>query len=252
MRKKHFLFVLPILFIFACTPKEPKLPDVIDTGIVGKMIKVQGGKFMMGCADCEVDESPVREVTLSTFYIAEFEVIQEQWIAIMEEENPAYFKGDSLPVEQVSWNQVSAFITKLNEKSGKKYRLPTEAEWEFAARGGIKTNGYLYSGSNDIDVVAWYIGNNDDETTQKVGQKQPNELGLYDMSGNVAEWVQDRYWLYGDAPETNPTGPNSGTNRVFRGGRCDFPASDCTVTARRSDRPANKYYNVGFRLVLVP
>lgn len=252
MKVVKFAILVPIVFVLACSSKEPKLADVVDTGVVGKMIKVEGGKFMMGCSDCAVDEAPVREVTLSTFYIGEFEVLQEEWIAIMEEENPSYHQGDSLPVEQVSWNQVSTFITKLNEKTGKTFRLPTEAEWEFAARGGIKTMGYTYSGSNDINEVAWYLDNNEEEETQKVGQKLPNELGLFDMSGNVAEWVQDRYWVYSEAAETNPAGPSSGTTRVCRGGRCDHEASDCTVTARRSDRPANKYYNLGFRLVMVP
>lgn len=252
MKVVKFAILVPIVFVLACSSKEPKLADVVDTGVVGKMIKVEGGKFMMGCSDCAVDEAPVREVTLSTFYIGEFEVLQEEWIAIMEEENPSYHQGDSLPVEQVSWSQVSTFITKLNEKTGKTFRLPTEAEWEFAARGGIKSMGYTYSGSNDINEVAWYLGNNESESTHKVGQKLPNELGLYDMSGNVAEWCEDRYGPYTSTAQTNPTGSTSGSTKVFRGGRCDYEASDCTVTARRSDRPANKYYNLGFRLVMVP
>lgn len=247
--------VILSILLFACSSTEPEiiLPDIVETGVVGKMIKVQGGTFTMGCSDCAVDEAPVREVTLSTYYIGEFEILQSEWVAVMEEVDPSYNTvGDSLPVEQVSWNQVSAFITKLNASTGKKFRLPTEAEWEFAARGGVNSLGYTYSGSNDIDEVAWYLDNNEDEISQKVGQKQANELGLFDMSGNVAEWCQDRYWAYKDEAETNPTGPNSGTTRVFRGGRCDFDANDCTVSVRRSDKPANKYYNLGFRLVMVP
>ena len=202
MKVVKFAILVPIVFLLACSSKEPKLADVVDTGVVGKMIKVEGGKFMMGCSDCAVDEAPVREVTLSTFYIGEFEVLQEEWIAIMEEENPSHHQGDSLPVEQVSWNQVSTFITKLNEKTGKTFRLPTEAEWEFAARGknqsefpwdnqDVKNGDGCYYANFKPDRGNYTKDGN--LITSKVGIYSPNSNGLYDMAGNVAEWTSTIY-----------------------------------------------------------
>ena len=161
---------------------------------------------------------------------------------------PSTFKGDNLPVYNVSWNNCQEFINKLNKITGKKFRLPTEAEWEYAARGGKKSQGYQYSGSNNISDVAWYEDNSGNNP-QDVGSKQANELGIYDMSGNVWEWCQDRYGKYSSSSQTNPTGANSGSDRVFRGGGWDISARFCRSSYR--DNIAPDYRNfLGFRLVL--
>ncbi|MBO4741207.1 MAG: SUMF1/EgtB/PvdO family nonheme iron enzyme, partial [Bacteroidales bacterium] len=154
-----------------------------------------------------------------------------------------------LPVEQVSWDECNTFITKLNALTGKKFRLPTEAEWEFAARGGNKSKGYKYSGSNNIDEVAWYNENND-YTTHIVKTKQPNELGLYDMSGNVFEWCQDWYDDYNRGSQTNPKGASEGSYRVLRGGSWDDNARDCRVSNRDYGTPDHRFHDLGFRLAL--
>ena len=165
--------------------------------------------------------------------------------------NPSNWKGDNLPVERVSWNDAQEFITKLNQKTGAKFRLPTEAEWEYAARGGNKCNGYKYSGSNSIDNVAWYTSNSGSKTHQ-VGTKSPNELGIYDMSGNVWEWCQDWYVSYSSGSQTNPRGASSGSIRVIRGGGWGNIARECRVSVRLSNPPGYGDGNGGFRLVLVP
>ena len=159
-----------------------------------EMVFVKGGTFMMGAtpeqgSDAGDGEKPVHSVTVSDFYIGKYEVTQAQWKAVMGK-NPSHYKGENRPVERVSWYDIQKFIEKLNAKTGKRYRLPTEAEWEYAARGGNQSKGYKYSGSNDIGSVAWYTNNSGDRT-HPVGQKQPNELGLYDMTGNVWEWCSD-------------------------------------------------------------
>ena len=164
--------------------------------------------------------------------------------------NPSYFKGDNLPVENVSYNDVKEFILKLNQKTGKTFRLPTEAEWEYAARGGKKSKGYKYPGSNNIDNVAWYYENSSLKT-HTVKTKQPNELGIYDMSGNVEEWCSD-YW-YGDytsEAQTDPQGPSSGSYRVYRGGSLLSDARDCRISNRSLSKPSNRFLNLGFRLAL--
>jgi formylglycine-generating enzyme required for sulfatase activity len=189
-------------------------------------------------------------VTVSDFYIGKYEVTQKQWVDVMGS-NPSKFKGDDLPVEMVSWNDVQKFIEAVNQKTGKKYRLPTEAEWEYAARGGNKSKGNKYSGGNNIDDVAWY-GGNSGSRTQAVGTKSANELGIYDMSGNVWEWVSDWYGEYSSSAQTNPAGPSSGSGRVDRGGGWNYSAGRCRVSARDGDHPGNRYGNIGFRLVLPP
>ncbi len=217
-------------------------------GVSIEMVEIFGGTFQMGSNDGEGNEKPVHAVTVSDFSIGKTEVTQAQWVAIMGS-NPSRFKGDNLPVEKVSWNDVQTFLGKLNEKTGKNYRLPTEAEWEYAARGGNISRHYTFSGSNTIDDVAEYEGNNK-KSTKPVGGRKPNELGLYDMSGNVWEWCRDWFGAYPVYAQTNPQGPSTGMRRVDRGGSwIDIPARSAY---RDFISPSDSYDNLGFRLVLVP
>ena len=225
----------------------------VEIPIEPEMILVQGGTFTMGCTseqgdDCEDDEKPARQVTISDFYIGKYEITQAQWKAVMGY-NLSHFRGDNLPVEMVSWNEVREFITKLNGMTGHRYRLPTEAEWEYAARGGNKSNGYKYSGSNTIDSVAWYKDNSGGQT-RPVGAKQANELGIYDMSGNVYEYCSDWYVNYNSNAQTNPQGPSTGSSRVFRGGSWNRNAKNARVSYRGNGNPDEGYGNLGFRLAL--
>lgn len=216
------------------------------------MVFVEGGSFTMGCTseqgdDCDDDEKPAHRVTLDGFYISKHEVTQGQWEFVMGN-NPSYFSGCSnCPVEQVSWNDVQEFIRKLNAKTGKRFRLPTEAEWEYAARGGAKSRGYKYSGSNSLSSVDWYYENSGDRT-HEVGQKQPNELGIYDMSGNVWEWCSDWYGDYSSSSQTNPKGPSYGEYRVVRGGSWLDDRRDCRVSYRYNNAPDTRRNYAGFRL----
>jgi formylglycine-generating enzyme required for sulfatase activity len=225
-------------------------------GVRFDMVFAKGKTFTMGCSDDECSETewgwelPTHSVTLKDFSIGKFPVTQELWKAVMGD-NPSGFKGDNLPVEMVSWEEVQKFITKLNSATGKKFRLPTEAEWEFAARGGSKSNRYKYSGSNDADAVAWYVVNGENKT-HPVGAKEPNELGLYDMSGNVWEWCSDWYKsdYYAISPQNNPQGPSSGLGRVVRGGSWYYIVQYCRVANRFYYSPGFRFSNIGFRLVL--
>ncbi|MBQ6729583.1 MAG: SUMF1/EgtB/PvdO family nonheme iron enzyme [Bacteroidales bacterium] len=222
-------------------------------GVSFTMKLVEGGTFQMGAtseqgSDAYNSEKPVHSVTLSNYYLGETEVTQALWNAVMGS-NPSYFEGDALPVEQVAWNDCQEFIRKLNQKTGKNFRLPTEAEWEYAARGGKKSNGYKYAGSNDIGSVAWYT-NNSDSKTHPVKGKSPNELGLYDMSGNVWEWCSDWYGSYSSGSQTNPQGLSSGSNRVLRGGGWDYFARICRVSHRYCYDPDIRNRHYGFRLAL--
>ena len=226
------------------------------------MVFVKGGTFMMGCTDKfdEDKDKPAHRVTLSDFYIGRHEVTQGLWVSLMES-NPSQHTGDdSLPVEVVSWNDAKKFIRKLNEKTGKKYRLPTSAEWEYAARGGNRSGGYRYSGSDTLDNVAWYsedysnVGwcNNDlgNCKTHPVGAKHANELGIYDMSGNVWEWVNDWYGEYDSSDRTNPLGPPDGDSRVNRGGAMNTGGWGCRVCGRDHNPPGWRSGIIGFRLAL--
>jgi formylglycine-generating enzyme required for sulfatase activity len=219
-----------------------------------EMVFVQGGTFTMGCTpeqggDCKDYEKPVHQVTLSNFSIGKYEVTQAQWQAVIGD-NPSKFKGcDNCPVENVSWDEVQEFIRQLNQKTDKQYRLPTEAEWEYAARGGAKKRGYKYSGSNILDEVAWFA-NNAGAKTQQVGQKKANELGIYDMSGNVYEWCRDWYGNYSSGSQTNPGGISSGSARVGRGGSFLDNADRCRVAMRSGNGSGTRYVDLGFRLVL--
>ena len=223
-------------------------------GVTFMMLNVQGGTFTMGAtaeqgSDAYSYEKPAHQVTLSSYSIGLTEVTQALWQSVMGS-NPSYFTGDlNRPVEYVSWYDCQTFISKLNEMTGRRFRLPTEAEWEYAARGGIRSMGYKYAGSNTIDDVAWYSSNSSSKT-HPVAAKAPNELGLYDMSGNVWEWVQDRYGSYTNDSQTNPTGPSSGYDRVFRGGSWSEYARDCRVSKRVSEGPSLRDYYLGLRLAL--
>jgi len=232
-----------------------------------EMVTVQGSTFTLGCRDsnCNNRELPTHSVMLSSFTIGKYVVTQAQWILVMGN-NPSYFSGNNLPVEQVSWIDIvgtsgnymdlngtryfeNGFIFKLNQITGKSYRLPTEAEWEYAARGGNQgsvTN--IYSGSSTIDNVAWYF-NNSNVKTQPVGSLSPNELGIYDMSGNVWEWCTDWYGDYTSPTKINPTGPTSGLNRVLRGGSWLVGAQNCRVAYRNYDSPNTRSSSIGFRVV---
>ncbi|GHU99980.1 hypothetical protein FACS1894159_04910 [Bacteroidia bacterium] len=219
------------------------------------MVYVQGGSFTMGAMRerdgmGDGDELPTHLVSLPDFYIGKYEITQAQWIAVMGS-NPSNISGDDLPVENVSWNDVREFIVQLNKATGRQYRLPTEAEWEYAARGGKKSLGYRYAGSNNVDDVAWHEGNSGGKT-HPVGTKQPNELDIYDMSGNVWEWCSD--WFnnnyYKNSPEMSPTGPVSGAIRVFRGGSWYYFVSCCRVADRVAYSPDICDCGLGFRVVL--
>ena len=227
-------------------------------GVTFKMVKVAGGTFTMGAtAEQEFaydDERPAHQVTLTDdYYIGQTQVTQALWTAVMGS-NPSNFTGDNLPVEKVSWDDCQSFIEKLNsllsnELDGMRFALPTEAQWEFAARGGKQSKGYKYAGSNNIDDVAWY--GDARGYTHPVAQKQPNELGLYDMSGNVYEWCQDWFGGYSSNAQTNPQGPKDGEKRVIRGGSWHIYAERCRVSNRYDSASGHRYDSIGFRLCLI-
>ena len=220
--------------------------------LINNMVYVSGSTFTMGGtseqgSDAYDDEKPTHSVTLSSYYICKYEVTQALWRAVMGN-NPSNFKGDNLPVECVSWDDCQTFINRLNSYTGRNFRLPTEAEWEFAARGGNYSRHYKYSGSNYISDVAWYDGNSSNRT-HPVGTKQANELGLYDMSGNVWEWCSDWYGSYSSYSQNDPTGPNSGSDRVGRGGSWYYGARGCRSSYRDCSTPGDRYDDLGLRLV---
>ena len=237
-------------FTLTMTEKKNVIPPIIQK-LMDNMVRVEGGTFMMGAtseqgSEADRDEKPVHQVTLSSFSIGRYEVTQEEWEAVMDS-NPSNFKGVKFPVEQVSWNDCQTFIRKLNQMTGKQFRLPTESEWEYAARGGSKSCGYKYAGGDNLGSVAWYTDNSGNKT-HEVGKKQPNELGLYDMSGNVWEWCQDWYGSYSSSSQTNPRGASSGSYRVYRGGSWRSNAWICRVSLRYGNSPDNRYSILGLRL----
>ncbi|MGL4363808.1 MAG: formylglycine-generating enzyme family protein [Bacteroidales bacterium] len=259
--QEAFMLIQPLIKSMF-DPKKRKIlnknTDGLDLQLEVKNIEfdmtfVQGGSFSMGCTseqgtDCDMDERPSHRVTLSDYYIGKYEVTQNLWEAVMEK-NHSYSKGDELPVENVSWLDCMEFIRRLNVLTRKKFRLPTEAEWEYAARGGRKSNGYKYAGSNNIKEVAWFWDNST-KVTRKVGSGKPNELGIYDMSGNVYEWCSDWAALYSSKSQINPKGPIVGTERILRGGSWYSPEENCRISLRFSNIPSNTYRNSGFRLAL--
>jgi formylglycine-generating enzyme required for sulfatase activity len=226
--------------------------ELLSTANSCKMIAIKGDSFLMG-SNKESDEKPIHKVTLSDFYIGKYEITQKQWRGLMGSDPlELKFKGcDECPVENISWNDVQEFLQKLNSKTGKKYRLPTEAEWEYTARGGNKSQGYIYSGSNGINNVAQYEGNNN-KNIKPVGTKKANELGIYDMSGNVYEWCGDWYGekYYSSSPTNNPSGSSVGKYRVLRGGAWYNNLTNCRVVNRNADFPDVRYGNNGFRICL--
>lgn len=257
--------------------KEFSIFDVID---YDDMVMVEGGTFIMGAtseqgSDAERNEFPTHQVTLSDFYIGKYEVTQSLWEYVVsytgecadgslmstysldvwfgdDEPSSSIGLGANYPAYYVSYEDiVGIFIPRLNRITGKTFRLPTEAEWEYAARGGNKSKGYKYSGSNIIGDVAWYSDNSSSKI-HEIGTKVPNELGIYDMSGNVYEFCSDGYDSYSSYAQTNPTGSVSGSNRVYRGGCYDSDAERCRVSNRGTSTPLYRYDSVGFRLALVP
>jgi len=228
------------------------MSKAVTDRIWSNMVEVKGGIFRMGAtpeqgSDADEDEIPVHSVTLDDFRICRYPVTQGEWQALMGH-HPSHFRRDpNLPVEKVSWEDAQSFIAHLNSMTSGGYRLPTEAQWEYAARGGEKTRGYKYSGSDEVDEVAW-TDRNSKNKTHPVGQLKANELGLFDMSGNVWEWCQDWYGEYGAKPLINPPGPASGGRRVMRGGGwLSYPVR-ARVSNRFSIYPGDRFYYDGFRL----
>jgi len=239
--------------------KRIALRDSIVKRITAQMVYITGGTFKMGCMEgldptCATWEKPAHPVTLKSFYLAKFEVSQAEWEAVMNSK-PFYWSDcPQCPVEQVSWLDAQRFVQKLNTITSNRFRLPTEAEWEFAARGGNAGSQFLYSGSNTLEEVGWFGANagNSGNRTQPVGLKQPNTLGLYDMSGNVAEWCSDWFvhTYYNQRVVKQPTGPVEGQSRVLRGGCYGYYAVSCRVTCRYGDSPDRRFRRYGFRLAM--
>ena len=257
------LWILCLSFISSSRAPLPMPGQQVPEG----MVLVKGGTFLVGSEEISSDEEPVHPVSLNNFYIGKSEVTQAEWTAIMGN-NPSVFKGENLPVENVSWYQAVEFCNKKSREEGlipcysgsgdqvtcdftaDGYRLPTEAEWEYACQGGRESRHYEYSGSAHLDQLAWFELNSAYKT-QPVKGKKPNELGIYDMSGNVAEWCWDRYdgAYYQKSPQKNPTGPASGENRLYRGGHVCDPGEWLRYWKRFSSPPLYKYFNLGLRVV---
>ena len=254
------LFAVVLVMVLTSRVSKPDLQPQIETitvnGVSFNMVYVEGGTFKMGATeeqgnDSYNDEKPSHYVTLSDYYIGETEVTQELWKAVMGN-NPSYYSDDEKkPVDSVSWNNVQEFITKLSNQTNRKFRLPTEAEWEYAARGGNQSCNCKYSGDDSIDKIAWYYSNSKEET-HPVAQLRPNELGLYDMSGNVWEWCQDWYSedYYYSGENFNPNGPSKCNYHVLRGGSCVTDARRCRVSNRYYNMSQFRYRSYGFRLVM--
>lgn len=231
--------------------------DTALARLENELVHIEGGSFMMGCARmqeqqkcaCGDDDQPTHRVSVGSFFLSKYEVTQALWMAVMGS-NPSLDQGSPRkPVERVSWNNAQTFIGRLNALTGEHYRLPTEAEWEYAARGGDYGRNTIYAGSDDLGSVAWYADNSGGET-HPVGLKTPNELGLYDMNGNVQEWCSDHYdkAYYSRCPSNDPPGPLSGQFRVLRGGSCYSGPCQCRPENRYRHLPEHRYFLFGFRL----
>ena len=252
-------------------PAHPKKADPINSlaeplrthlkKLMADMVLVEGGTYMMGNPDRDRNDEYAKdvphEVTLSSFYICKYEVTEALWTAVMGSNPSKYPLGDNYPVEQVNWYDSQDFVEKLSELTGRHFRLPSEAEWEYAARGGQRSRGYRYSGSYALDEIGWHVGNAH-HYKREVGTKKPNELGLYDMTGNVSEWCQDKLDIeyYHHSPSFNPQGPDRSTykdNRCFRGGSfCDDEKYDelKVYTRNTGMPPEEKYGHLGLRLAM--
>ena len=253
-------------------PAQPKKADPINSlaeplrshlkKLVADMVLVEGGTYMMGNPDRDKNDEYAKdvphEVTLSSFYICKYEVTEALWTAVMGSNPSDHKSGDNYPVEQVNWYDCQDFVEKLSELTGRHFRLPTEAEWEYAARGGQRSRGYRYSGSYNLDEIGWHVGNAH-HYKREVGTKKPNELGLYDMTGNVSEWCQDKLDIeyYHHSPSINPQGPDRSTykdNHCFRGGSfCDDDKYDELKVYTRNIGgmpPEEKYGHLGLRLAM--
>ncbi len=241
--------VRPVRSVVVPPVAEEQSKSFTVNGVSFNMIKVASGTFMMGTEDGEDNERPLHQVSLSNYFIGETEVTQELWTAVMGE-NPSYYVGENLPVEVVNWRNCQSFIEALNALTGEQFSLPTEAQWEFAARGGNASEGYLYSGSNSLNDVAWYESNCE-ATTHPVASKKANELGLYDMTGNVAEWCLDWYGSYSSSPQIDPVGPETGKNKVCRGASIHSnKLFQMQNTFRDFNAPVSMSDAIGLRLVL--
>ena len=263
--KKTFL-ILAVLFALLPTFASAQFHDYVEStlGLNMKMVYVEGGQFQMGATSEQSgagsDEYPVHSVTLDSYYISATEVTQAQWQAVMgttihQQASKAGYSvksvGSDYPMYYVSWEEARAFCSELSALTGKTYLLPTEAQWEYAARGGKKSRSSQYSGSYSVDAVAWYSSNSGG-SQHPVGKLRANELGLYDMSGNVYEWCSDWYGSYSSNAQFNPTGPSSGSYRVNRGGSWYLSAGYCRVANRDRYGPSDRYGSLGFRVVCLP
>ena len=237
-----------------------KYETIEVNGVQFNMVSIEGGTFTMGATnedgEEDSDELPTQKVTLSPFTIGETEVTQGLWKAVMGN-LPASFDGDYHPMKDISWDDCQEFIDSLNKLTGRHFHLPTEAQWEYAARGGNRSKGYKYAGGSHIEEVAWFSANawdkgkdSPDFGNHSVGTRKPNELGLYDMSGNVWEWCQDSYARYDGTPKKDPTGPQNSSNsyRVNRGGSWDYIATSARCSNRRNRTPDFRNFNLGMRL----
>ncbi|MCM1532413.1 MAG: formylglycine-generating enzyme family protein [Bacteroides sp.] len=270
--KAGFLSLMVLVFMTSCEKEkgQERHENYTETafGMSMDMVYVEGGSFMMGAteeqgAEVNEDEMPVRDINIGSYYIGKYEVTQSEWEAVMgtslveQGEQSFYYEiwgmrgeGPDYPMYYVSWEDAQEFCKKLSERTGKKYVLPTEAQWEYAARGGKNSKGYKFSGGDDIEEVAHYHGNGDGQN-HPVGTKAGNELGIFDMSGNVWEWCADWYGPYSESETNNPSGPDEGEDRVVRGGSCFDYEATCRVARRNYDYPDNRFIIIGFRIARI-